>query len=126
MKKFCLFALAIFWTVPAFAQTPAIQSQKLGWDQQAPTLATASGYQYAVYLDSGPRTVVTGTVCTGTGSPFSCTVPLPAMTPGVHTLELTAADTSVPGTVIESVKSAPFALRLVVAPAAGTNLRIVP
>jgi hypothetical protein len=113
--------------LPAAAQTPATATSKLGWDQAAPTLATANGYQYALYVDAGARTVLTGTACTGTASPFVCTGALPPMTPATHTLELTTADiVSIPGTTIESVKSSPFAIRLVVAPAAGTGLRVVP
>lgn len=94
----------------------------LAWDQAATDQATAQAYTYRYYPDgSASGTVLSGVVCSGTASPFTCRVNFPAFTPGAHTLQTTAAN--VAG---ESVKSAVFSFTFVVQPSAQTNLRIVP
>lgn len=110
--------LLCLWAVPAFAQTAGPGSH-LAWDQIAPDLATAQGYTYLLTADAGTATVVAGT-CTGALSPFVCTTPIPAFTPGPHTVVLTAGN--VAGA---SLPSAPFAFTFVVIPSTPTGLRIV-
>lgn len=111
-------------SAPAHAQV-ADASAKLGWDQVAPTLAVASGYTYRSYADgSVTGTAMTGVVCTGAASPYVCTAPFPAFTPGAHTIALTAG-TLAGATSIESAKSAPLAFTFVVVPGAPASLRIV-
>ncbi len=122
-------ALAV-WLVSAGtlgAQTPAPPGSRLGFDQQAPDLATAQGYDYAAYVDKGPRTVLAAATCQSSVPPglFTCVANLPAMTPGDHAIELTAA-TTVSGVLVESLRSVPFAVRVVIAPAPPQSLRIVP
>lgn len=117
--------IALGVAAPALAQTAAVPAQhRLAWDQAAPSLAEAQGYQYAIYVDGGPRTVLSGVTCTGTASPWTCAVPFPALTPGDHQIRLTAA--VVVGDVIaESLPSVPFDVRVVVAPQPPSGLRIV-
>lgn len=109
---------------PSFAQAqPPVGStnQRFAIDQQAPTLADAQGYTYKYYPDGATTGVnFTGVICAGTTSPFQCTVPIPAFTPGNHTITITA--TNLAG---ESTKSTPFAFNFVVTPSAPTNIRIV-
>jgi hypothetical protein len=108
--------------LPITAQQPPVgtSGQRFGWDQTAPTLADAQGYTYKYYPD-GSATGVTFTdvTCTGTVSPFQCSVLIPAFTPGNHTIEMTA--TNIAG---ESAKSAPFAFSFVVTPGSPVNIRI--
>lgn len=108
----------------AFAQTPALPTDRLGWDQAAPSLATAQAYEYGIYVDGLARAVVTGVTCAGAASPFPCVGNLPAMTPGTHSLELTAAEAGFVAAT-ESLHSTPLPIRLVVAPAVPINTRIV-
>jgi hypothetical protein len=120
MKKlFFVFLFSLtFYAVRVNAQ--ATGTSKLVWDQIAPDLVTANSYIYKYYPDSS----LTGTslnpiVCTGTASPFTCSVSYPAFTPGNHTLTVTASNAAG-----ESLKSIPFPFTFVVIPAAPTNIRI--
>ncbi len=124
MRSFLLALVFLALPVLASAQQAVSGNEKVAWDQNAPDLNTAQSYVYAVYIDSGPRTVLSGVSCTGTAAPFQCQVPFPAATPGQHTLQLTAANV-INGQTAESVKSAPLPFVLIVAPDAPTNLRIV-
>lgn len=69
-----------------------VSAQRLGWDQQGPSLAEVSGYTYRVSWDGGPPTVVVPT-CDGTASPFLCTIPITLPT-GTHTAIVSAAFTA--------------------------------
>lgn len=119
MKKILLFVAACLVAGTAAAQNPTPASH-LTWDQGATDLATAQAYTYRHYPDAAVAgTTLTGVTCTGTVSPFVCTVNFPAFTPGAHTLTLTAANTAG-----ESAKSAAFAFTFVVVPTVPGNLRI--
>lgn len=112
---------------PLSAQSPAVPTSHLAWTQDA-TSAELPELSWAIYLD-GARTSLTGSAClpSSVAGKFDCQAPVPAMTPGVHTIELVAIRT-IAGTspmILESPKSAPFQVRLVVAPAAPTGLRIL-
>jgi hypothetical protein len=102
--------------------TPGVS---LAWDIAGADLVTVQGYTYRYYPDGAtpdgatPGTVLTGVTCSGAASPFTCSVPFPAFTPGSHTLTLTAAN--VAG---ESIPSAPFSFVFVVVPGAPSNIRI--
>lgn len=109
----------IVLTASAFAQT-GVPGQKFAWDQPAATLAEAQGYTYKYYPDSATTGVTfTAVTCTGTATPFTCEVLIPAFTPGNHSITLTASN--VAG---ESAKSAPFAFTFVVVPGVPGNIRI--
>jgi hypothetical protein len=118
MKKAIVLVILTLPTV-LFGQQ-ATGNNKFAWDQSAPLLSDAQAYTYKYYPD-GSTTAVTfvGVTCTGTASPFQCEVPIPAFTPGNHTIQLTA--TNIAG---ESAKSSPFAFTFVVTPATPANIRI--
>ena len=116
-----LFFLLAFLSVPsvALAQTSATPASKFVFDQIAPDLATANGYTYRYYADAATVGATLTAVCTGTASPFTCSAPIPAFTPGSHAVTITAAN--IGG---ESAKSAPLSFTFVVVPAPPTGLRI--
>jgi hypothetical protein len=91
----------------------------LVFDQIAPDLNTANSYIYKYYPDESTTGMNLTVNCTGTASPFTCTSPMPAFTPGMHSLTITAAN--VAG---ESPKSSPINFTFVIIPSSPTNLRI--
>lgn len=84
MKIASLAVVALLFAAPAFAQTPAAPTWVLGWDQPVSTEAPADSYTHLASIDGGAL-VALSEVCTAAGS---CSAPLPAMTPGVHTLKV--------------------------------------
>lgn len=114
MKRILTFVLAfVFLLSAARLDAQVTAANKFGWTQGAPSLADANGYEYRVYADSSTTgSVLSGVVCTGTASPFDCTAPIPAFTPGNHTAQLTAKN--IAG---ESAKSDPLSFVFVVTPA---------
>ena len=108
---------------PVFAQQPPIgtATQRFEWDQEAPTLTDAQGYTYKYYPDNATAGIVFQNVtCSGTTSPFVCSAPIPAFTPGNHTITVTA--TNIAG---ESPKSNPFDFNFVVTPSVPRSIRII-
>lgn len=81
--------------------------ERLGWDQRAGDLVELGSFGYAIYVD-GVRSIIGGASCGTAAGPagFACSAPVPAMSPGAHTLELA---TFVAGTdpVLESERSQP-------------------
>lgn len=123
MKRLFLTLLFVTATASVFAQQPPIgtATQRFAWDQEAPTLADAQAYTYKYYPDSSTTGIAfTGVTCSGTASPFTCSAPIPAFTPGNHTITITASN--VAG---ESAKSNPFAFNFVVTPGVPNNIRII-
>lgn len=123
-------AVLVFVAAPAAAQAPVLphpvpSTYALTWDQDAPTLADAQANQYFLNIDGvrspAPMLPIT---CSGTASPFVCKTAAPAMTPGQHSLAVVAAMT-VDGNLLESLPSAAYVVRLVPAPSAPRNPRIV-
>lgn len=105
-----------------YAQPPGSSNQRFTFDQAAPTLADAQAYTYRYYPDNATVGIAfTGVTCSGTTSPFVCSVLIPAFTPGNHSITLTAAN--IAG---ESAKSSPFAFVFVVTPSVPVNIRITP
>ena len=98
----CLVAVA--------AQEPIAGTERLAWDHDGINVS-----RFELSVDGGAPTVL---VVTQAGTEYRA--PLPALTPGTHTLAVTACN--VAGC------SAPLAIqvRVVVIPAVVTNLRIVP
>lgn len=109
----------------AFVAAPAAQSQvfiasHLSWSEAGPDLTTVSGYTYQYFADGATQgTTLTSVTCSGTQSPFTCTVAIPAFTPGAHSLTLEAVDAAG-----ASQASSAIAFTFVVAPATPTNLAI--
>ena len=85
-----------------------IGTERLGWTQAAADSAEVSTFRYATYVD-GARAELSGASCTPPSSPtsadFDCTAPLPAMSGGLHAIELAAFIVD-GGTVLESPRSA--------------------
>lgn len=129
MKRlvFALVALAVLSAIPAFAQNVTPKS-KFEWTQDTTDLAAANALVYRVYEIDAVGTVLpptTGTViqhtCTGATSPFPCTAPVTAFTPGSHRVVLTA---SLDGEA--SPHSLPATFRMIIAPNAPTALKVTP
>ena len=96
-------------------------TERLGWDQQAPDAEEFRDYSWALYVDGVP-VVLTSATCgelTGDGPTASCLSPLPPLTLGQHTLELTTRFTRY-GTVLESVRSEALVVTVVRATAAAS------
>lgn len=121
MKKILLAVVLLFAASTAFAQNPpATGTNKIGWDQEGPSLTEVQAYTWKYYADKSVVGVsLTGVSCTGTASPYQCEVSFPAFTPGTHTLTLTA--TNLAG---ESPQSNPLNFTFVVTPSAPKNLII--
>jgi len=121
-----LVTIILALAAPAAAQAPpAVATDRLGFTQPAAATEPIGSFTWAIVID-GARQPLPGVTCQPAPAPaaFDCVAPFPAMTPGLHTLELIAIRTE--GTlVLESPKSAPFPVRFVVAPAAPAALRIV-
>jgi len=117
-KIYIIVALIAIATSVSYAQQPpqGSSNQRFAWDQEAPTLADAQGYPDG----SSTGIAFTGVTCTGTSSPFVCSAPIPAFTPGNHNITITASN--VAG---ETAKSDPFAFSFVVTPAVPTGIRII-
>lgn len=123
MRRLTLTLLGILFATPALAQTPVTPLSTMAWDQAAPTLTAAQSYIYGLYIGTAPRADLPTVTCTGTASPYRCTAPVPAMTPGPHTLQLTASQL-VAGVRGESAKTPPLAIVMVIAPAAPSNFTL--
>lgn len=120
MKKLLLALLFVSIANVVSAQT-AVTTSKIGWDQDAPSLAEAQSYTYKYYPDSAQgNAILANATCSGAGSPFQCQAPFPAFTPGPHTLTLTASN--IAG---ESAQSSPLSFVFVVTPSVPKSLRII-
>lgn len=118
--------LVALWVPPASAQVAALQSDRLAWDQQAASLADANGFKYQAYLDGAPAGVTLVVDCQGAASPYTCTARLPPLTPGQHTVQLTAAMVLPDSRIAESEKSPVFSFRVFVGPMPPAQIRLVP
>ena len=122
--------LALLLAAPAVAAaqtpTPVSQSHRLAWDQDGPSLAIVQAYQYFVIVD-GVRTTqpILPIQCTGAATPFVCSTPFPALTPGPHDVGLHAAEL-VNGVLNVSPPSVPIAIAMRVTPLTPRNLRVQP
>lgn len=73
----------------------------------------------------GVRQPLTGATCSlVTAGTYDCRATFPAMTPGVHAIELVAIRT-VGASVLESAKSQPLSVTFVVVPATPKDLAVV-
>jgi len=91
-------------------------TERIGWEQPAADTVELATIGYAIYVDGG-RTALSGVACAtspSNGSPttFSCSVRLPTLTAGAHTLEIASFVDD--GGVLESGRSA--TLRVTVMP----------
>jgi hypothetical protein len=83
-------------------------TERIGWTQPAASAAELAQYRYAVYVN-GVRRLLEPATCTPamTTAGFPCEAPLPALTPGPHTLEI-AAFFLTGGATVEGPRSAPL------------------
>ena len=99
----------------------ATSSMKFGWDQDISADEDVTALTFKYYADDSSVGVpFTGVVCGGTAPTVSCSVPIPAFTPGVHSIRISASN--IAG---ESALSVPFGFALVVTPAAPRSIRLV-
>lgn len=115
------FLLILLLLVPSVVYSQAVPTSRLGWDQDAPTLADAQAYTYKYYADGSTTGIVlSGVTCTGTASPFVCSAPFPAFTPGNHRITLAAQNLAG-----ESAQSLPLDFTFIVTPGVPRGLRII-
>jgi glucose/arabinose dehydrogenase len=95
-------------SVPPGAPSTINGSERLGWNQAAADAVEIATFRYAIYTD-GSRSELSGASCTRAGGAgdFSCSGPVPSMSPGAHTLELATFIVN-NGTVLESARSSPL------------------
>lgn len=87
-------------------------SERIGWDQEAGSAGDLGAFRYLMYVDGSP-VELQGVACDtsrGAGG-FPCRAPLPPLTPGLHTLELSSFVES--GGRQESPRSAPLRVQVV-------------
>lgn len=115
-----LFSVVWIVLVAGFASAQTgTPTSKLTFNQEAPDLVTAQAYVYRIYADGGASSTLAGVTCSGAASPFVCSAPFPAFTPGAHTLVLSASNAAGEGPM-----SAVFGFTFVVLPAAPQGIRI--
>jgi hypothetical protein len=120
MKKILLTVILLTFTSVVYAQPPATGKNKIGFDQEGPTLTEVQAYTWKYYADTATTGIIlTGVSCIGTVSPYQCEAPFPAFTPGSHILTLTTSNLAG-----ESIKSAPLSFAFVVTPGAPINIKI--
>lgn len=80
--------------------------ERIGWDQATESAGALANLEFAIYVD-GVRSVISDVSCAGSAGPsgFACSGRLPAMTPGVHSLQIASFRDE--GSV-ESERSAPL------------------
>ena len=92
---------------PGIGPVQITGSERLGWDQPASSAAELATFRYNMYID-GAAVELEGVQCnlsTG-GSAYPCDVRLPPLSPGAHTLTLSAFVAG--NTGLESSQSAPL------------------
>ena len=119
-----LFALVLLlFSASVQAQTNATSTDRFAWDI-AEGLVAAQRYTYTLEIDGVLRSGPVAVTCTGFAQ-ATCTTPIPALTPGAHTLRVRITDT-VDGVPINSEFSAPLAFTMRAVPNAPNNVRILP
>lgn len=124
VSRRCLgLAVCWLWMIGAANAQPATPTSKLAFDEVGQSVATAGGATYTAFVDGSTTGVpLAGLTCTATTTPVgaTCTVALPALTTGAHTLTVTQ---TIAGASSTPSASLAFSMVLVVTP---TNVRIVP
>ena len=91
MKKVLFVGLFTLISVSAYAQA-ARPTDKFQWSIDAPSLAAAQGYRYELELDTVLLPTPLVTTCTGATTPYTCTAPIPPITPSNHVARVRAVD----------------------------------
>lgn len=122
IKRIGLFIL--LFSISLLAQNASVNN-KFGWDQIGTNLSVVQNYVYT-YKDNGVMgTSLTGVICSGATSPFSCRGNFPNLTTGQHSLTLVAIDTTTL-TPLESAESVTLKFEFRERPTAPQNLSIIP
>ena len=116
----------LFILVPSFVFAQAIGDvERMGWDIPGSSLAEITAFEYGALVDGAPSVIVLNVTCVEDGGQFSCTGDFPSMTPGMHSLTLTARRIS-GNTGVTSMESNILMVDLLIAAGIPTNLRIEP
>lgn len=123
MRTINLLACLILGSIGLAAQAPppVIGGQFFGFDYQDADLASAAVVRFEMQIDSGTWTTVgipSDTLPITGGKTYK--VPVPAITPGNHTVTFRACNVDLCGGA-----ASPFAFKFVIVPALPTNIRIV-
>jgi glucose/arabinose dehydrogenase len=100
---------------PSPSPSPGVEqisgTERIGWDQQAASAAELATFRYNIYVD-GTAAELQNVSCAGSqgSAGFACSARLPQMTPGRHTLGLTAFIEA--GGRLESARSATLTVNL--------------
>ena len=119
MTLMCLLVASL-----AQAQTQAVGTETLVWDQAGTTAAAVQAFTYDVQDGSAAPVALTGVTCSGASSPFVCQTRLPALTTGLHAVSVRAR-TVINGTPLVGSFSAPLSLLIVAVPAVPQNVRLL-
>lgn len=117
-------AILLLFSTAVQAQTPAIGTENLTWDQDASSLAAAQAQAYDMKDGAAAAVALSPVVCTGTAAPFLCKVRLPALTTGLHASLTVTAKITVSGQVLSSAPSLPLSLLIIAVPAVPQNVRV--
>jgi hypothetical protein len=124
MKSILSFIGILFFSSIASAQIIALPTYSFGWDIEG-GLTTANNQTFTLELDKLLRAGPVPVICTATSNPqtATCTTPIPALTPGIHTMRVKATEL-VNGVPVDSVFSEEltFEMRVIQAP---LNPRII-
>jgi hypothetical protein len=104
------------------AQTPTVPSDNVEW-RQSGVGADLAQYSWTLSIDGGAKQAITSPACTlAADGDYVCQTPVPAMTPGVHAITMTAIRT-IGGTATESAASPPLSVTFfVVVPPHGVRI----
>jgi glucose/arabinose dehydrogenase len=77
--------------VPTFPEIQVNGDERIGWDQEITTSTAIGDYRFSVYVD-GRGSPLPGVTCDAQPGPqgYLCSAPLPPLTDGRHTLNITA------------------------------------
>lgn len=124
MKR-VLLTVAMLLTLAAPAVAQSLPTDRFSWTVAAATLTQAQTYRYEAQIDT-PALFVLAVTCTGATSPFSCSAPIPAVTPAQHTAIVRAVDISIPTQPAVGPWSDPLTFQMRAVPAKPGSLTIVP
>ena len=75
---------------PPGGGNPIGANARLGWDQNAASLADVNQMRFGAYIDNTPRVDLDNVQCGGSTGPFQCSARMPSMSPGTHAVQLVA------------------------------------
>jgi hypothetical protein len=118
-----LFAAFVLLASIASAQD-ATGASRFQWDQDGTDLPTVQSYVVNHYSDGAAGLVLNAVVCVVNAATFTCTAPIPAYTPGLHVVNITASVALSGGGFLESGHSNDVNFNMVATPATPRNFRL--